>query len=161
MFRLTVLIILFQLSKILFSQTIWLGDWVGEWETNYKLNEENIYEHLLIKETHNRTFIKMEINGGNVNDTILEFKFYTELFLTVDLKKQEITGFYIDDHGFNGMMYVKGKITADNEFNLEGSCPLWTNKITWKLLDGRLNRRNIIKTNDSETTIEVDFIKKN
>ena len=88
MIRLTALIILFQLSNILFSQTLWLGEWVGEWEAKYKLNEENIYEHLLIKETHNRTFVKMEINGGQLDDTILEFKFSTELFLTVDLDKQ-------------------------------------------------------------------------
>ena len=59
------------------------------------------------------------------------------------------------------MMYVKGKITNENEFIFEGSCPLWTNKMTWRIIDGKLYRENIIKSDDSETISEVYFIKKN
>lgn len=156
-------------SKSLFSQIIIVevGNWLGEWETAYiqsgDFGPETVKEDLIIKEIHGRTFVQFSISGGILEDTTLEFKYCTDLFLTLDFEKGKIRGFQIDDHGFNGMMSIKGDVPGNNKITLQGDCPLWTDKTTLELKDDGKLYRNVwrkLRETGAESSIEVIYIRK-
>jgi len=154
--------LLFQ--KSLFSQSIEIGEWLGEWESAFRLNGDSIEEHLSIKEVHKRNFIQFTINGGIVADTTLEFKYSTDMFLTLDFDKHNFAGFLIDDRGFKGMMKLDGEMSGQDQLTLIGKNDFQSIKTVWQLKsDGKLYRDNIIKLTESNKEISTGavFIKRN
>lgn len=156
------LLLLGILQTSLFTQTIEIGDWLGEWESTFQINGENLKEYLLIKEIHKRNFIQFEINGGFIEDSTLEFKYTTDMFLTLDFENRKFAGFLIDDHGFNGMMQLNGEMTGQNELTIEGESPLMKDKTIWQLNDdGNLYRKSNIKLKETGkvSSTEAVFVK--
>lgn len=141
------------------SQSVYVEDWLGKWESTYTIEEGlrtgTVKEYLFIEEIHKKRFVHFSINGGFLDDSILEFKYTKDIFLTFNLALKNISGPLIsgpliDDNGYNGMMILSGTITSDNQITIEGDCPLWTIKTIWELKDdGKLYRKNSIKYKES------------
>ena len=136
------------------SQDILIQDWLGEWETLYNVNDDLIKENLLIKEIHNHTFIKIEENGGILVDSILEFRFSADMYLTFDFMNHKTTGFRIDNHGFNGMMQITAEIISDNKLNINGENSYYLINETWEVKnDGKLYRKKQDKVKETKEDI--------
>lgn len=153
----TLILLLVFLPKILLSQSIEIGKWLGEWECVYQMDSKNLKEHLLIEEIHKRNFIHFAISGGQLEDSTLEFKYATDMYLTLNFEKHKFEGFWIDDHGFNGMMQLNGEMTGENMLTIEGDSPLLTSKTMLQLKDdGKLYRISIIKLKETGKVTSTD-----
>jgi hypothetical protein len=158
------LLIILTYSVSAASQVVYVEEWLGNWESMYK-QESNIRvgtvkENILIEEIHKKRYVHFSINGGFVEDSVIQFKYSSDIFLTVDLEAKNIRGVLIDDNGYKGMMILVGTITDTNQITLEGDCLIWQMTSTFTLkTDGKLYRENIflIKETSQEVTTRAVF----
>lgn len=161
-------VLLFLSVSSQFSQVVYIEDWLGKWEATYDISTGirigTVKEQVVIEEIHKKRFVHFAIQGGFMDDSIIEFKYSMDIFLTFDLDAKNlndalIKGTLIDVNGYKGMMSLTGNISDTNKIILEGDCTLWRMVSVWQLKDdGKLYREqklSIKKTGDESITYAV------
>lgn len=168
-FRLISVLLLLWVSSQ-FSQVVYIEDWLGKWEATYDISTGirtgTVKEQVVIEEIHKKRFVHFAIQGGFLHDSIIEFKYSMDIFLTFDLEAKDfndapIKGTLIDVNGYKGMMNLSGNISMSeiNKITLEGECSLWRMVSVWQLKDDgylyREQKLSIKKTGDESITNAV------
>jgi hypothetical protein len=134
-----------------------LDEWIGEWETSYEVTSGiapgMAKEKITMSGAENNFYLQIHSFGWMAGDSA-KYHWTEDEFLTYDLTKKEISGFFLNSNGAEYSETLKGDWEeGSNRIIREGESRMYKTKITWEVKDGKLHKQ-VEDTNKKENKKE-------